>query len=95
MLSGDLNGKKIHERGNICICVADSLCCTQKLTRPCKATIRQKNQCVWNQADYCGLHSLLPQVKRLLHVSRLLFVEKLMSPSPSWVPKEQVQAIKD
>ena len=25
---GDLNGKEIRKRANICICVADSLCCT-------------------------------------------------------------------
>ena len=28
MLSGDLNGKEIQKRGNICIHIADSLCCT-------------------------------------------------------------------
>ena len=28
MLCGDLNGKEIPERGNICIPIADSLCCT-------------------------------------------------------------------
>ena len=26
VLYGDLNGKEIHERGDICMCVADSLC---------------------------------------------------------------------
>ena len=28
MLCGDLNGKEIHKRGDICIRIADSLCCT-------------------------------------------------------------------
>ena len=28
MLSGDLNGKEIQKRGDICIRIADSLCCT-------------------------------------------------------------------
>ena len=28
MLCGDLNGKEIQKRGDICICIADSLCCT-------------------------------------------------------------------
>ena len=28
MLCGDLNGKEIQGGGDICICVADSLCCT-------------------------------------------------------------------
>ena len=26
--SGDINGEKIRKRGNICICITDSLCCT-------------------------------------------------------------------
>ena len=30
MLRGDLNGHKIQKRGDICICMADSLCCTAK-----------------------------------------------------------------
>ena len=30
MLYGDLNGNEIQKGGNICICVADSLCCTVK-----------------------------------------------------------------
>ena len=28
MLCGDLNGKEIQKRGDICIHMADSLCCT-------------------------------------------------------------------
>ena len=28
MLFGDLNGKEIKKRGDICICIADSLRCT-------------------------------------------------------------------
>ena len=28
MLCGDLNGKEIQKRGDTCICIADSLCCT-------------------------------------------------------------------
>ena len=28
MLCGDLNGKEIQKRGDICILIADSLCCT-------------------------------------------------------------------
>ena len=28
MLCGDINGKEIQKRGDICIHVADSLCCT-------------------------------------------------------------------
>ena len=28
MLCGDQNGKEIQKRGDICICIADSLCCT-------------------------------------------------------------------
>ena len=28
MLSGDLNGKEIQKRGDICIRTADLLCCT-------------------------------------------------------------------
>ena len=32
LLCGDLNGKKVQERGAICvnICTADSLCCTME-----------------------------------------------------------------
>lgn len=37
----DLNGKTIHEKGSICICLADSVCCTVKLTQDCKATLLQ------------------------------------------------------
>ena len=28
MLSADLNGKEIQKRGDVCIHIADSLCCT-------------------------------------------------------------------
>ena len=28
MQCGDLNGKEIQKRGDICICIADSFCCT-------------------------------------------------------------------
>ena len=28
MLCGDVNGKEIKKRGDICVCIADSLCCT-------------------------------------------------------------------
>ena len=28
MHCGDLNGKEIQKRGDICICIADSFCCT-------------------------------------------------------------------
>ena len=28
MLCGDLNGKEIQKRGDICICITGSLCCT-------------------------------------------------------------------
>ena len=27
MLCGDLDGKSIQKRGDLCICIADSLCC--------------------------------------------------------------------
>ena len=42
MLSGDLNRKEIQKRGDICICLIDSLCLQQKLTQHCKATILQE-----------------------------------------------------
>ena len=28
VLFGDLNGKEIQKRGDMCICTVDSLCCT-------------------------------------------------------------------
>ena len=49
---GDLNGKEIQKRGDICICKADSFCYKQKLTQQCKGTIlkkkkkRKKNCCI-------------------------------------------------
>ena len=30
MNCGDLNGKEVQKEGDICICVADSLCCAVK-----------------------------------------------------------------
>ena len=36
MLGGDLNRKEIQKRGFICIHIADSLCCTAKITQYCK-----------------------------------------------------------
>ena len=39
MLCGDLNGKEVQKRGNVCIQIADSLCCQWKLTQQCKATV--------------------------------------------------------
>ena len=41
MLCGDLNGKEIKKRGNICIHIADSLCCKQKQTQHGNVTILQ------------------------------------------------------
>ena len=41
MFCGDLNGKEIQGRGDICIHMADLLCCTAELTQHCKATILQ------------------------------------------------------
>ena len=47
MLCGDLDGwdrgREIQEAGDICICIhiADLLCCTEKLTQHCQATIAQ------------------------------------------------------
>ena len=43
MLCSDLNGKEIQKRGDISICIADSLCCTVETTvkKHCKATILQ------------------------------------------------------
>ena len=31
VLYGDLNGKEIQKRGDMCICIADSLCCTVEI----------------------------------------------------------------
>ena len=31
MLCGDLDGKEIQKRGDICIQIADSLCCTAEI----------------------------------------------------------------
>ena len=42
MLSGDLNGKEIQKTGDMCICRADSLCCTAETNTHCKATILPK-----------------------------------------------------
>ena len=33
VLCGDLNGKEIQRRDDICICIADSLCCTAETNR--------------------------------------------------------------
>ena len=41
MLCGDLNGKEVQKRGDICIHIADSHCYTAELTQHCKATIHQ------------------------------------------------------
>ena len=49
MLSGDINEKKIQGRGDICICMADSLCCAKE-TQHCKAIAViavQSLSCVW------------------------------------------------
>ena len=40
MLFGDLNGKEIQKRGDMCTCMADSLCCTVEVQH-CKVTILQ------------------------------------------------------
>ena len=42
MLCGDLNGKEIQKGRDICIRITYSLCCTQKLTQHCKATLIKK-----------------------------------------------------
>ena len=39
VLCGELNGKEIEKRGDICIYIADSLCCTVETNTNCKATI--------------------------------------------------------
>ena len=33
MLCGDLNGKEIPKKGDICIPIADSLCCTAETNK--------------------------------------------------------------
>ena len=38
---GDFNGKEVQKGGDICICMADSFCWTEKLTQHCKVTILQ------------------------------------------------------
>ena len=45
VLRGDLNGKEIQNRGDGCMRMADSLCCTVEtiITQHCKATTLQKN----------------------------------------------------
>lgn len=30
VLCGDLNGKEMQNRGDICVCIADSRCCTRE-----------------------------------------------------------------
>ena len=35
------NGKEIQKRGDMCIHIADSLCCTAETMQHCKATILQ------------------------------------------------------
>ena len=41
VLCGDLTGKEIKKRGNICIHTADSLRCKRKRTQHCNGTILQ------------------------------------------------------
>ena len=55
MLCGDLNGKKIQKRGDICICIADSLCCTAETNTallsnytPIKINLKKRNMCIHN-----------------------------------------------
>ena len=42
MLCGDLNGKQIQKRGDICMCTAESCCWTAEMNERCKATLFQK-----------------------------------------------------
>ena len=42
ILCGNLNEKKIQKRRDVCIHIADSLCCTVALTQHCKATMEWK-----------------------------------------------------
>ena len=43
VLCGDLNGKETQKIGHICICVADSLCCTAKPNNFVKQLYSNKN----------------------------------------------------
>lgn len=38
---GDLNGKEVQEGGDMCVCSADSFCCTVETNTTLKATICQ------------------------------------------------------
>ena len=42
MLCGDLIRKEIHKRGDMCTCVADSLCCTVEITNLVKKLYSNK-----------------------------------------------------
>ena len=66
MLCGDLNEKEFQGRGDICICVADSLCCTAE-TQHRKATKLQfkerphcPNPCSFlGQNGYCDFSNFI------------------------------------
>ena len=42
MLCGELNGKEIQKRGDICIHVPDSFCCTVETNTHCEVIIQQQ-----------------------------------------------------
>ena len=61
MFCGDLNGKETQKRGNICICTADSLCCTVETKRRLSNNYESESEsrcCVWLFPD-CIVHGIL------------------------------------
>ena len=48
MLCGDLNGKEIQKRGDICTHIADSLAVEQKVTQHCEQLCSAKHFLVKN-----------------------------------------------
>ena len=59
VLCGDLNGKEIWERGNICEHTADSFCIQEKLTQRCKAAKESRSRSVVSDSMDYTVHAIL------------------------------------
>ena len=79
--SDGLNGKEIQKNGDMCICVADSLWCTVKLTLYCIGNTLQKNF-FWIMADSFSNRAYdLATNQKQLHAKTAQWIPNGMEPN--------------
>ena len=77
MLCGDLNGKEVQKGGDICIHIADLLCCNVETNTYCKVTILKLKKSFKGHVSF---------EETWLRPSSALPEQKLIFTAPSLIP---------